>query len=149
MSFGVDGVAWPISPTDFQLAQLNNETCVGAFFVLQGSNSNSYPSWVIGDTFLVRIPSFFPGDSPNPNAPLQKNVYTVFRASTPPAIGFAQLSDVALSQNDLNSSVPTPTLILPKVTVTAALGVSAARSLSPDASLFALLCSMIYFYLCL
>ncbi|KAI0083754.1 aspartic peptidase domain-containing protein [Irpex rosettiformis] len=128
MSFGINDKAWPISPTDFQLVQLTDDTCVGAFFELQGSRSSSYPSWVIGDTFL-------------------KNVYTVFRASNPPAIGFGQLSNIALAQNDLNSSVPTPTFILPQVTVTAP--ISAAHRVSSNIPLYALFggATLLYLFL--
>ena len=42
---------------------------------------------------------------------LQKNVYSVFRYS-PPSVGFAALSDVALAQNGLNNvPLPNPTTI--------------------------------------
>ncbi|PPQ90543.1 hypothetical protein CVT25_015857 [Psilocybe cyanescens] len=80
MSFG--GKAWPISTQDMNTgpATRGSSTCLGAIFDLSmGTNipaGSGNPNWVIGDTFL-------------------KNVYTVFRASSPPAVGFAQLSSLA------------------------------------------------------
>ncbi|KAH9484944.1 Pepsin A [Psilocybe cubensis] len=80
VSFG--GKAWPISSQDMNTGpdQPGSSTCLGAIFDLtMGTNipaSSGNPSWVFGDTFL-------------------KNVYTVFRASSPPAVGFAQLSSLA------------------------------------------------------
>lgn len=70
------------------------------------------PSWIVGDTFLVRHHFFvclcLVADSlvffPN-----QKNVYSVFRFN-PPSVGFATLSSAATSQNDVNGAVPTPTI---------------------------------------
>ena len=57
ISFG--GPSWSVSPADFQLTQLSSSQCVGAFFVLSTllsatSNENGL-SWVVGDTFLVRV----------------------------------------------------------------------------------------------
>ncbi|KAI0690302.1 aspartic peptidase domain-containing protein [Cytidiella melzeri] len=127
ISFGESENAWPVSPADFKLVQLDDDTCVGAFFQMQTSGSGSYPSWVVGDTFL-------------------KNVYSVFRASDPPAIGFAQLSDFALSQNGLNGSVPTPTNILPEATVTAP--VNAASTLGLNVVLLISLYSAMVVHLC-
>lgn len=49
MSFG--GNSWPISNADFQSEQLNEETCVGAFFEV--STGGDAPAWIVGDTFLV------------------------------------------------------------------------------------------------
>ena len=59
MAFG--GQSWPINPEDFNAGQISsgsNALCLGAIFDLSlGSNnipdSNS-PTWVVGDTFLVR-----------------------------------------------------------------------------------------------
>ncbi|KAI0343023.1 acid protease [Trametopsis cervina] len=99
LSFG-DGPSWPIDPVDFRLAQLDEETCVGAFFQMESSGSGSFPAWVIGDTFL-------------------KNVYSVFRASSPPSIGFGQLSDAALSLNGVTAAVPSPTTRQSMFTMTA------------------------------
>ena len=50
------------------------------------------------------------------NISLQKNVYTVFRAS-PPSVGFAELSELALSMNGANVATPSPTIGLPAATV--------------------------------
>ena len=59
MAFG--GKSWPINPLDFNAGQVNsgrNPLCVGAIFDLSlGANNvpdNSGPTWVVGDTFLVR-----------------------------------------------------------------------------------------------
>jgi cathepsin D len=86
MAFG--GKAWSISNADFQAQQLGKNTCMGAFFSLQ--TGGSAPSWIVGDSFL-------------------KNVYSVFRFN-PPAVGFAQLSDVALAMNGDNAPVPSATI---------------------------------------
>ena len=51
LSFG--GKDWSISPADFQLAQVSSSQCLGAFF--EFSSSSTAPSWIVGDTFLVRI----------------------------------------------------------------------------------------------
>jgi hypothetical protein len=63
MSFG--GQAWPINPLDFNAGQVNsgrNPLCLGAVFDLSlGTNNmpdSSTPTWVVGDTFLVRIISW-------------------------------------------------------------------------------------------
>ena len=45
--------SWTISPVDFQLTKLTKDTCLGAFFELQ--SGSSAPSWIVGDTFLVRF----------------------------------------------------------------------------------------------
>ena len=52
ISFG--GPSWSVSPADFQLVQLSSSQCVGAFFVLSATSGGTGPSWVVGDTFLVR-----------------------------------------------------------------------------------------------
>lgn len=54
VTFGENGTAWPISPADFKLVQLSDDTCVGAFFEMQQSPYASAPTWIMGDTFLVR-----------------------------------------------------------------------------------------------
>lgn len=89
MSFG--GRSWPINPKDFNTGQIDNTTnpaCQGAIFDLTaGSNTVpdvASPKWVVGDTYL-------------------KNVYTVYRSS-PPSVGFAQLSTAAGGSG--NSSSP-------------------------------------------
>ncbi|KAG7439608.1 acid protease [Guyanagaster necrorhizus] len=80
MSFG--GKAWPINSQDMNLgpATTGSSMCLGGIFDLTaGSNipeGTGNPGWVVGATFL-------------------KNVYSVFRDSNPPAIGFAQLSSAA------------------------------------------------------
>jgi cathepsin D len=96
MTFG--GSSWPINSTDMNLGQISQGStqCVGAIFDL-GVNGpgDANPTWVIGDTFLVSQSSM--KYTPLLMMPeLQKNVYSVFRDSTPPSIGFALLSAAAL-----------------------------------------------------
>jgi cathepsin D len=78
MAFG--GKLWTINTLDMNLGTESRGNCVGAIFDLSlGSDipaGGPNPSWVVGATFL-------------------KNVYSVFRASSPPSIGFAQLSSAA------------------------------------------------------
>ncbi|KAK0475555.1 aspartyl protease [Armillaria novae-zelandiae] len=104
MSFG--GKSWPINSTDMNLGPVTagSNMCLGGIFDLTaGSNipeGTGNPGWVVGATFL-------------------KNVYSVFRDSNPPAIGFAQLSSAAggsgagpssnSSEPSLTSSVRTTT----------------------------------------
>lgn len=96
MSFG--GQSWPISNADFQAEQLNDETCMGAFFSL--STGDNAPAWIVGDTFL-------------------KNVYSVFRYN-PPSVGFAQLSETALAMNGVsNAAIPSATVGSAAATVSA------------------------------
>ncbi|KAI0084915.1 aspartic peptidase domain-containing protein [Irpex rosettiformis] len=77
LSFG--GKAWPISTDDMNLGSIGSGLCLGGIFDLglgsQIGSGGGNPTWVVGDTFL-------------------KNVYTVFRSS-PPSVGFAQLSSAA------------------------------------------------------
>jgi len=78
ISFG--GPAWPVSNTDMNLGTITGSPgqCRGAIFdITAGADAQSpnNPVWIVGDTFL-------------------KNVYSVFRSS-PPAVGFAQLSSIA------------------------------------------------------
>ncbi|CDO69669.1 hypothetical protein BN946_scf184851.g57 [Trametes cinnabarina] len=89
LRFGSSSISWPVSKEDFQLEQASQETCVGAFFALNTSGTSA-PAWIVGDTFL-------------------KNVYSVFRAS-PASVGFAKLSDIALSMNGQLGAVPSPTV---------------------------------------
>src|ERR1700722_2904886 len=63
--------------------------CMGASFTVE-LPSSSPPKCIVGDTFL-------------------KNVYSVFRFQ-PPAVGFAQLSSLALGMNDADGPPPTPTI---------------------------------------
>lgn len=55
MSFG--GPSWPISAADMSIGTNPDGSCVGAIFDLQlGSAINGpTPSWIVGDTFLVRF----------------------------------------------------------------------------------------------
>ncbi|EIN11517.1 acid protease [Punctularia strigosozonata HHB-11173 SS5] len=91
LNFG--GRDWPISEEDMQFQQLDQkgETCQGALFdISAGSNlpsGSGNPAWIVGDTFL-------------------KNVYTVFRASNPPAVGFAELSTTAGGSGIAPGSAP-------------------------------------------
>jgi len=85
-SFG-GGRAWTISPKDFSLQNVSPTTCVGAFFIVDSSDTGA-PAWIIGDTFL-------------------KNVMSVYRFS-PPAVGFAALSNTASTL--ATGPLPTPTV---------------------------------------
>ncbi|KZT07400.1 aspartic peptidase A1 [Laetiporus sulphureus 93-53] len=79
VTFGSSSNAWSVSSADFEYASLGyNNLCVGAFVVTDNTGSTA-PAWIVGDTFL-------------------KNVYSVYRYD-PPAVGFATLSDLALSMN--------------------------------------------------
>ncbi|KAF8074696.1 aspartic peptidase A1 [Lyophyllum atratum] len=106
MAFG--GRSWPISETDFKLTQLSQRQCLGAVFIL--TTGRSAPTWIVGDTFL-------------------KNVYSAFRYD-PPSVGFAQLSDVALSLN--NANIPAPSATIGSIAATvAATGIPDASISSP------------------
>lgn len=90
VAFG--GKSWSISPDDFEVTQMSNSYCLGAFFSLD--TGSSAPSWIFGDTFL-------------------KNVYSVFNYGTNgqnPSVGFAQLSSTALAMNAPGGQLPTPTI---------------------------------------
>lgn len=84
-----DGPSWPIDPADFQLARIGNGICIGALFELDLSGSSS-PDWIIGDTFL-------------------KNVYSVFRYN-PASVGFASLSNTALSVASVDAPLPSASI---------------------------------------
>ncbi|KAG8927180.1 hypothetical protein FRC00_002232 [Tulasnella sp. 408] len=88
MKFG-DGPSWPINPADFELARIGQGVCIGAFFELDLAGSAS-PDWIIGDTFL-------------------KNVYSVFRYD-PASVGFASLSDTALSVASVDAPLPSASI---------------------------------------
>ncbi|KAI0073925.1 aspartic peptidase A1 [Panus rudis PR-1116 ss-1] len=90
LKFGDSNNEWEISPADFTFQELQDGTCLGAFFEIDSSGST--PPIIIGDTFL-------------------KNVYSVFRASSPPAVGFAALSSTALAMNGADGPVPSPTVL--------------------------------------
>lgn len=58
MSFG--GKVWPIDPADMSIGEgTTGSMCLGGIFDLSmGSNieaNSGNPTWVVGDTFLVRI----------------------------------------------------------------------------------------------
>lgn len=74
ITFG--GVEYSISSDDFNAgpSEFSSSYCIGAFFVFASATAEA--SWIIGDSFL-------------------KNVYTSFRFSPDPAVGFAQLSIAA------------------------------------------------------
>ncbi|KAH7926412.1 acid protease [Leucogyrophana mollusca] len=90
VSFSFGGPSWSMSSADFEFTRLENSAdCIGAFFGTDtGGNGNPY--WIIGDAFL-------------------KNVYSVFRYN-PASVGFAALSETALSMNGVDGTVPTPTI---------------------------------------
>jgi len=90
VSLAFGGANWPIDPSDFMFLQEGN-VCVGAIASIADSTPDSFPSWIIGDTFL-------------------KNVYTVFRYE-PPSVGFAALSQQALAMNGINGPAPSPTAL--------------------------------------
>lgn len=58
VSFSFGGKSWPISTDDMNLGTVGGGMCLGGIFDLGlGSNIGSgggNPSWVVGDTFLVR-----------------------------------------------------------------------------------------------
>ncbi|TFK45733.1 acid protease [Heliocybe sulcata] len=87
LSFG--GPSWAISPVDFQEDVVSGQ-CLGALFVTPSKLGSATPAWIIGDTFL-------------------KNVYSVFRYS-PPSVGFATLSPLALGMNGVDGPPPSPTV---------------------------------------
>ncbi|TCD65054.1 hypothetical protein EIP91_003292 [Steccherinum ochraceum] len=107
LRFGNSSIAWPISPVDFQLVQLDSETCVGALFEFKTGAGG--PTWIVGDTFL-------------------KNVYSVFRAEPQPSVGFARLSPLAESMNGQGGALPTPTYAAGGAVVTAQDGLSRSGS---------------------
>ncbi|KAL8283138.1 hypothetical protein RQP46_005916 [Phenoliferia psychrophenolica] len=80
MTFG--GVSYKINPLDFNAGVATNDgrTCLGAFFEIETSPRS--PKWIVGATFL-------------------KNVYTSFRFSPSPAVGFASLSAAAADLNNV------------------------------------------------
>jgi len=85
-SFTFSSKTWDIDPTDFIVQQLEGNNCLGAIFGVDlGPQS---PDWVIGDTFL-------------------KNVYSVFRFSPGPSVGFATLASNL--QGSQTSSTPAST----------------------------------------
>lgn len=94
VSWNFGGRTWTMDPVDFQLLTNNPQLCVGAIFEasLGGLGNPDVPQWIIGDAFL-------------------KNVYSVFRYE-PPAVGFAQLSPLALGtqpQQQIPTTAAAPT----------------------------------------
>ncbi|KAI5481256.1 hypothetical protein MNV49_004876 [Pseudohyphozyma bogoriensis] len=76
------------SDADFNAGQGSASYCLGAFFITETGASS--PDWIVGDVFL-------------------KNVYSAFRFSPNPAVGFASLSSnapalIAWRSKDLPSS---------------------------------------------
>jgi len=79
VSFAFGGKSWSISTLDMNLGQVTRGgPCAGAIFDLNlGTNigeGSGNPNWVVGATFL-------------------KNVYSVFRESPGPSVGFAALAN--------------------------------------------------------
>ncbi|KAI0782346.1 aspartic peptidase domain-containing protein [Irpex lacteus] len=89
VTWGSSSVSWPISAADFMLSQISQDTCVSAFFPVDNTGSAA-PAMIWGDTFL-------------------KNVYSVFQ-SNPQQVGFAKLSNAALSQSSGDLPVPSATI---------------------------------------
>ncbi|KAM0755531.1 acid protease [Meredithblackwellia eburnea MCA 4105] len=85
MKFG--GISYAIDPADFNAgtASSNTNVCLGAFFEIETSRNN--PDWIVGAAFL-------------------KNVYTNFRFSPNPAVGFASLSSNAQRIMVLQGTAP-------------------------------------------
>lgn len=58
VSLAFGGKSWPISNADLNLGQLGQGLCMGAIFdITQGTSvqpGSGNPSWIVGDTFLVR-----------------------------------------------------------------------------------------------
>lgn len=78
ISFG--GKNWVISPADFQLSQLTRTQCLGAFFEL--ATGSSAPSWIVGDTFLVRLIYFFFHRQVNPALLVHRKMFIPSSAMT-------------------------------------------------------------------
>jgi len=117
MNFGGQQ-SWGVSAADFELMSVDGTNCVGAFFDIDFGSGNEGPSWIVGDTFL-------------------KNVYSVFRFD-PPSVGFAQLSSYATSLSQLNTPLPTETLVANPVQATNQFAISAAAPRWSTASTFVL-----------
>ena len=133
MKFGSSSNTWSIAPADFTLEQLEGSSnqCVGAFFEVDNSGTTA-PPWIIGDTFLVRLP---PCLHPLQRlTPLQKNVYTVFRSSPGPSVGFAKLSSTALAMNGVRASAPSPTIGSVAAAVTQTTGLQDGTDRSSNAA---------------
>ncbi|KAF7798531.1 hypothetical protein EIP86_009752 [Pleurotus ostreatoroseus] len=86
VKWGSSSNSWAISPADFILQQTDQDTCVGTFFEVDSSGTTA-PAFIFGDTFL-------------------KNVYSVYRSSPGPSVGFAALSSTSTDMNGVNGPVP-------------------------------------------
>jgi len=122
ISFG--GKLWSINTKDMNVGQISQTSsrCLGAIFDLSVGTSiptgSSNPSWVVGDTFLVRFLLSIPLPS-NLTFSLfntkKKNVYTVFRAN-PVSIGFAELSSY-VGGSGAGSSATSASLLTPSLSI--------------------------------
>ncbi|THH28120.1 hypothetical protein EUX98_g6070 [Antrodiella citrinella] len=138
-NFGNSSVLWPVSPTDFQLAQLSADTCLGAFFEYENPGTTG-PTWIIGDTFLVSLTALLRLVlSHSDETALQKNVYSVFRAQPAPSVGFAALSGLSQSMNGQGGALPSPTYATSVPAVTAQAGLSTTSGSSLLTSSFGIL----------
>lgn len=58
VAFSFGGQSWSINPDDMNLGTVSKSQCLGGIFdISQGTNigsDSSVPSWIVGDTFLVR-----------------------------------------------------------------------------------------------
>ncbi|KAF8327717.1 aspartic peptidase domain-containing protein [Cantharellus anzutake] len=93
------GKDWSMAPADFQLQQILNSDCLGAFFEIDPTGSS--PPWIISNTY--------------------KNVMSVFKS---PSVGFAQLSSAARELG--SNTVPTPTIGTSTVSPSDTAGAAAA-----------------------
>jgi len=136
LSFG--GKSWPINSQDMNLGQVSrgSSQCLGAIFDLNmGTNipsGSGNPSWVVGDTFLVRFLSSPSLSRLNTHFPfgIQKNVYSVFRA-TPPSIGFAALSSLAGGSGAGSTSATSAPVLTPSLSITSTVTLDVGASSTP------------------
>ncbi|KAM0753123.1 acid protease [Meredithblackwellia eburnea MCA 4105] len=99
LSLTFSQTAFPINPATFNLGEVGDGLCLAPFFPISSlSVSAAFPQWIIGDSFLL-------------------GVYSVFRSSPGPAVGFAALApsftntSPALIQTNQNSSESSSTAI--------------------------------------
>ena len=57
MTLNFGGRTWSVSEADFRIARVDRTMCAGGVFELNTGAGPGQPSWVIGDTFLVRSSS--------------------------------------------------------------------------------------------
>ncbi|TIB61076.1 hypothetical protein E3P78_02908 [Wallemia ichthyophaga] len=89
----IDGTPYAVNPEDLKFNESSDGTCQGAIFALSSGSTQGTDNrleWVLGDTFM-------------------KNYYTVFRYS-PPAVGFAELSENAKASQTEAGTVPSQTV---------------------------------------